>query len=104
MTPVGGLYASGPFTETCVSLFHRNAVPLSYELYPAGMPVAVVYIVRHGETEENRTGVMQGQLDTPLNEVGVEQAELTASALDNVRFVRAFSSDLSRAIKVSVPY
>ena len=64
------------------------------------MPAAVIYVVRHGETEENRMGVMQGQLDTSLNAMGVEQARLTANALEKVPFARAHSSDLTRAIKV----
>ncbi|KAL7283673.1 hypothetical protein ACG7TL_003109 [Trametes sanguinea] len=64
------------------------------------MPVvAKVYIVRHGETEENRQGIMQGQLDTPLNAAGVRQAELAADALADVPFGAAYSSDLQRARK-----
>lgn len=64
------------------------------------MAVVRVYIVRHGETEENRIGVMQGHLDSKLNAAGVEQATRTAKALEHVRFAEAHSSDLSRAIKV----
>lgn len=64
------------------------------------MPVVRVYIVRHGETEENRTGVMQGHLDTRLNATGVGQATRTALALAPVRFVQAHSSDLCRATQV----
>lgn len=65
------------------------------------MPAAIVYLVRHGETDENRLGIMQGQMDTALNAAGLEQATLAASALENVPFVAAHSSDLSRAVKVS---
>ncbi|OSD08503.1 phosphoglycerate mutase-like protein [Trametes coccinea BRFM310] len=66
------------------------------------MPVvAKVYIVRHGETEENRQGIMQGQLDTPLNAAGVRQAELAADALADVPFGAAYSSDLQRARKTA---
>ncbi|KAI9065381.1 phosphoglycerate mutase-like protein [Trametes sanguinea] len=63
--------------------------------------VAKVYIVRHGETEENRRGVMQGQLDTPLNAAGVRQAALAADALADVPFGAAYSSDLQRASKTA---
>lgn len=62
--------------------------------------VVKVYIVRHGETEENRQGIMQGQLDTPLNAAGLRQAELAADALEDVPFGAAYSSDLQRARKV----
>lgn len=61
---------------------------------------ARIYIVRHGETDENRTGIIQGQLDTQLNAAGVQQAHLVAEALKDVPFAMAFSSDLGRAVKV----
>ncbi|KAI0333597.1 phosphoglycerate mutase-like protein [Cubamyces sp. BRFM 1775] len=63
--------------------------------------VVKVYIVRHGETEENRQGIMQGQLDTPLNAAGLRQAELAADALEDVPFGAAYSSDLQRARKTA---
>jgi len=62
--------------------------------------MANIYLVRHGETEENRTGIVQGQLDTLLNDVGVEQSKLVAGALQKVPFDIAYSSDLSRATQV----
>lgn len=69
------------------------------------MAVARIYIVRHGETDANRQGIIQGHLDTELNAGGIEQAQRTASALENVPFTAAFSSDLRRAVKVrSVPH
>jgi probable phosphoglycerate mutase len=59
-----------------------------------------VYIVRHGETQENRDGVIQGQRDTFLNTVGLEQARMVGEALKDAKLGIAFSSDLSRAVKV----
>lgn len=67
------------------------------------MTAAIVYLVRHGETDENRQKIMQGQLDTQLNAAGLEQAQLTANALEHVNFVAAHSSDLSRAVQVCFP-
>ena len=64
--------------------------------------IARFYLVRHGETEENRLGIMQGQMDTKLNEAGIWQARLTARALESVEFIEAYSSDLSRATKVRI--
>ncbi|PIL24305.1 hypothetical protein GSI_14058 [Ganoderma sinense ZZ0214-1] len=61
--------------------------------------VARVYIVRHGETDANRQGVIQGQLDTALNEAGIQQARLVADALEDVPLGAAYSSDLQRARK-----
>jgi 2,3-bisphosphoglycerate-dependent phosphoglycerate mutase len=56
-----------------------------------------VYIVRHGETEENKQLIVQGQLDTQLNSEGKRQADLTAKALKDVPFDTCYSSDLRRA-------
>ena len=63
-----------------------------------------VYLVRHGETDYNRQGIVQGQIDTPLNEAGIEQARLAADALEDTPFEVAYSSDLQRARRVSGPH
>ena len=59
-----------------------------------------MYIVRHGETQENRDGIIQGQRDTSLNAIGLEQAKMVGEALKDAKLGIAFSSDLSRAVKV----
>ncbi len=56
-----------------------------------------LYLVRHGETEANRSGRLQGHWDTPLTELGKKQAALTAKALSDVVFDAVYSSDLGRA-------
>ncbi len=40
-----------------------------------------VYFIRHGETDWNRQGLIQGWIDTPLNERGHAQAKALAQAL-----------------------
>ena len=55
-------------------------------------------VVRHGETDENLTGTLQGQFDTKLNKLGLRQAECVAERLRHEKFDRIFSSDLSRAM------
>ena len=64
------------------------------------MARAVVLIVRHGETDENKQRIIQGQLNTVLNAVGLDQAQRVAGALRANPFDVAFSSDLNRAVKV----
>lgn len=63
-------------------------------------PALFVYLVRHGETDENRLGVIQGQLDTELNDAGRLQAKTVGRALQKVPFSHAFSSDSHRAMDV----
>ncbi|KZT39269.1 phosphoglycerate mutase-like protein [Sistotremastrum suecicum HHB10207 ss-3] len=58
----------------------------------------VIYVVRHGETEENREHIIQGQLDTKLNGLGIEQAKKTANALKAVEFDVVYASSLERAV------
>jgi broad specificity phosphatase PhoE len=58
--------------------------------------VGRVYIVRHGETEWNAQGRIQGHTDIYLSEKGREQARAVARRLAEVPFDVAYSSDLSR--------
>ncbi len=59
--------------------------------------MTTLYLIRHGETEWNREGRIQGHLDPPLNEAGREQARALARRLATVRFEAAYASDLLRA-------
>jgi probable phosphoglycerate mutase len=57
-----------------------------------------IYIVRHGETEENKQKRIQGHLDTALNLEGEKQADLIAKELKDIPFDACYSSDLRRAV------
>lgn len=37
-----------------------------------------IFVVRHGETEWNRVGKVQGRTDVPLNHEGIRQANETS--------------------------
>ncbi|MEA5574851.1 histidine phosphatase family protein [Anabaena sp. UHCC 0451] len=53
-------------------------------------------LVRHGETEWNRQGKFQGQIDVPLNDNGRDQAAKAGEFLQDVAFDFAFSSTMAR--------
>lgn len=56
-----------------------------------------IYLVRHGETDWNQAGLLQGQTDIALNAQGLEQAREAAERLKEVPFEIAFCSPLIRA-------
>jgi probable phosphoglycerate mutase len=53
---------------------------------------------RHGRTEWNATGRIQGQLDPPLDALGQQQAHRAAIALSELSPNRIVTSDLERAL------
>lgn len=53
-------------------------------------------LVRHGETEWNRRGQFQGQIDVPLNENGRLQGQQAADFLKEIPIDFAISSSLAR--------
>ncbi len=57
---------------------------------------ARLLLVRHGETEWNRQGRFQGQIDVPLNEHGRRQASQAAAFLKSVKIDAAISSSMLR--------
>ncbi|MFZ4478722.1 MAG: histidine phosphatase family protein [Rhodoferax sp.] len=61
------------------------------------MAAAQICIARHGETDWNRRGVLQGWLDVPLNEKGRRQAREMAAAFADAGFAAVWASPLARA-------
>lgn len=58
-----------------------------------------VYLVRHGQTDDNFKSIVQGRVDNPLNDVGRGQAKTTGLKLKelNIKFDSLYSSPLIRA-------
>lgn len=57
-----------------------------------------IYIVRHGETEWNVEGRLQGHEDAPLTSRGIEQAKNRANDLSRIEFDAIYASDLGRTM------
>ena len=68
------------------------------------MHVKKLILVRHGETDWNAEGRIQGMLDVPLNALGVQQAELAAAELARTfDIAELVSSDLVRTRETTKP-
>lgn len=57
----------------------------------------LLYMIRHGETDQNKEKRLQGRTDIELNSYGRELAQITAEALSKVEFDLIFTSPLKRA-------
>ena len=60
-----------------------------------------LYVVRHGETNENKCKMMQGNMDTLLNETGRNQALEVRKKLENTKIDLIISSPKSRALETA---
>jgi uncharacterized phosphatase len=56
-----------------------------------------ICLIRHGETDWNKSGRYQGRTDIPLNETGKEQIEKAAAYLEQFDWDEIIASPLSRA-------
>ena len=60
-----------------------------------------ILLVRHGQTEWNRTHRFQGRSDTPLNQTGMDQAGAMAGMLKDESLTSIYTSPLSRAVETA---
>lgn len=59
------------------------------------------YFIRHGQTDWNLRGLMQGATDIPLNNTGREQARAAQHFIEQAGITRIISSPLSRAFETA---
>ena len=59
--------------------------------------MTIFHLARHGETEWNRVKRLQGQLDSPLTEQGIQQASDLAVSIKPLNIDAIISSPLPRA-------
>jgi len=63
-----------------------------------------LYLVRHGETDYNRRGLMQGRrIDAPLNRLGMAQAQSLAGRFCDIPLDAVYVSPLRRARETAEP-
>ncbi|MHB9094461.1 MAG: alpha-ribazole phosphatase [Eubacteriales bacterium] len=60
-----------------------------------------LFLVRHGETEWNKSLRYQGHRDVPLSDEGRAQAQKIALRLSHEKIDAAYASDLSRALETA---
>jgi broad specificity phosphatase PhoE len=59
--------------------------------------MTTLLLVRHGETDWNAEGRLQGHTDRPLSDYGRRQAQQLAGELEDEELEAIYSSDLARA-------
>ena len=62
-----------------------------------------IYLIRHGETEWNKTGRFQGHSDVPLSAEGRAQAAALGKNLVVDHVDAIYASDLTRAMETAAP-
>lgn len=65
------------------------------------MNVTKLYLIRHGETEQNKSGVLMGSTDTPLNDHGRMQALSLRDRVNALEVDSIFASPLARAVETA---
>ena len=60
-----------------------------------------IYLARHGETDWNAAGRIQGWTDIPLNENGRRQAQMLAEILAPIRLDAIYCSALQRSLETA---
>jgi len=87
--------------EAAMDLHKENVDEICWPSSESEDAVNVV-LVRHGETDLNKKGIMQGgNLDEPLNDTGRKQAHDLAQKLKKETFDAIICSDLSRAAETA---
>ena len=62
-----------------------------------------LWLVRHGQTDWNLEGRIQGHTQTELNAAGLEQAQRLARYFAGRSFAAVYASDLRRAVQTAEP-
>jgi broad specificity phosphatase PhoE len=109
--PHFGIAANGTYVLTAALQYspYRIALDATRQAYdrgrqlemPALLPLQPFYFLRHGQTDWNLQGRLQGHTDVPLNRTGLAQARVAADILANESIDIIVSSPLVRALKTA---
>jgi broad specificity phosphatase PhoE len=98
-SPVTTDEQADPKKKVAVQLESLNLTAHTGEIFPKprdGHRGPRLLLVRHGETDWNKAGKFQGQIDVPLNDNGREQSRRAAEFLKDVKLDFAISSSMLR--------
>ena len=59
-----------------------------------------VFLIRHGSTEYNEKGLMQGDLDIPLSNLGIKQAQKVKEQINKKNIVPHQDKCNSKTVKL----
>ena len=60
-----------------------------------------IYLLRHGQTEENRKGTYYGNLDISLNAIGITQGNKAKDLFNDIKLDRVYVSDKKRTLEMA---
>ena len=60
-----------------------------------------IYLLRHGQTEENRKGSYYGNLDISLNAIGIAQGNKAKDFFNNIKLDKVYISDKKRTLEMA---
>ncbi len=63
--------------------------------------MSTIHIFRHGQTEWNQQGLMQGHKDSPLSELGRQQAADASNTITDIEFDIVVTSSSGRAMETA---
>jgi precorrin-2/cobalt-factor-2 C20-methyltransferase len=89
--------ATAPYFSMLIVRRPARSLDPGGERVPRDFDERVLFLFRHGETDWNRAGRVQGHADVPLNGIGIGQAQALVERLRPHRLEAIVSSDLARA-------
>ena len=75
-----------------------NSCLLNAEEY---LKMSKIFIMRHGEDEDNANGILNGRRDAPLTELGRQQTKIAAQKLKDNNIDIIYASPLKRAYETA---